>query len=47
MKRLQIHRAVAVIKVFNETSPNLQGSCRNTSRWMPAKLHGKRLRIDV
>ena len=24
----------------NQTSPNLQGSCRNTSRWMPAKLDG-------
>ena len=25
--------------VINQTSPNLQGSCRNTSRMLPAKLH--------
>ena len=33
--------------VINQTSPNLQGSCRNNCRWLPTKLHGKRLRIDV
>ena len=34
--------------VINQTSPNLQGSCRNKSQCcLPAKLHGKRLRIDV
>ena len=30
---------------INQTSPNLQGSCRQPM--VPAKLHGKRLRIDV
>ena len=30
--------------VINQTSPNLQGSCRNTSRWC---LHRKQLRGDV
>ena len=34
-------------EVINETPPNLQGSCCNTSRWCLQKLHGKRLRIDV
>ena len=33
--------------VIKQTSPNLYGSCRNTSRWCLQKLHGKRLRIDV
>ena len=34
--------------VINQTSPNLQESCRNKSQCcLPAKLHGKRLRIDV
>ena len=33
--------------VINQTSPNLQGSCRNTIRWSSEKLHGKQLRSDV
>ena len=33
--------------VINQTSPNLQGSCRNISRWGLQKLHGKQLRSDV
>ena len=33
--------------VLNQTLPNLQGNWRNTRWWFPAKLHGKRLRIDV
>ena len=39
--------SLITFEVLNQTSPNLQGSCRNTSRWMPAKLHGNRLRIHV
>ena len=39
--------SIITFAVINQTSPNLQGSCRNTSRWCLAKLHGKRLRIDV
>ena len=33
--------------VINQTLPNLQESCRNTSWWCLQKLHGKQLRIDV
>ena len=39
--------SLIIFAVINQTSPNLQGSCRNTSRWCLQKLHGKRLRIDV
>ena len=35
--------SLITFEVINETPPNLQGSCRNTCRWWPAKLHGKRL----
>ena len=33
--------------VIIQTSPDLQGSCRNTSRWCLQKLHREQLRIDV
>ena len=33
--------------VINQTSPNLQGSCRDNCQFLPTRLHGKRLRIDV
>ena len=39
--------SLLIFAVINQTSPNLQGSCRNTSQMVPAKLHGKRLRLDV
>ena len=38
--------SLITFKVFNQTSPNLLGSCLNTSRWCLKKLHGERLRID-
>ena len=34
-------------EVLNQTLPNLQGSCRNTSRWCLQKYIEKRLRIDM
>ena len=33
--------------VIIQTSPDLQGSCRNTSRWCLQKLHREQWRIDV
>ena len=39
--------SLITFEVLNQTLPNLQGSCRNTSRWRLQNLHGKRLRIDV
>ena len=39
--------SLITFEVLNQTSPNLQGSCRKTGRLCPAKLHRKRLRIDV
>ena len=33
--------------VINQTLPNLQGSCRNTSRWCLQNYMDTRLRIDV
>ena len=39
--------SLIIFAVINKTSPNLQGSCRNTSRWCLPKLYGKQLRIDV
>ena len=39
--------SLITFEVQNQTLPNLQGSCRNTSRWCQQKLHGHRLRIDV
>ena len=34
-------------EVLNQTLPNFQGSCRNTSRWCLQKHIEKRLRIDI
>ena len=40
--------SLITFEVLNQTSPNLQGSGRNTSLWwVTANLHGKRLRLDV
>ena len=33
--------------IINQTSPNLHGSCRNTSRWCLQNYIEKQLRIDV
>ena len=44
--------SLITFEVLNQTLPNLKGSCRrnntrSTQSFVPAKLHGKRLRIDV
>ena len=39
--------SLITFEVLNQTLPNLQGSCRNTSRWCLQKYIEKRLRIDM
>ena len=39
--------SLITFEVLNQTLPNLQGSCRNTSRWCLQKYIEKRLRIDI
>ena len=39
--------SLITFEVLNQTLSNLQGTCRNTQSILHAKLHGKRLRIDV
>ena len=42
-----IQISLITFAVINQTSPNLLVSCRINSQCWPAKLHGKRLKIDV
>ena len=39
--------SLITFEVLNQTLPNLQRSCRNTSRWCLQKYIEKRLRIDI
>ena len=39
--------SLIIFAVINQTSPNLQGSCRNTSRWCLQNYMENSLRIDV
>ena len=39
--------SLITFEVLNQTSSNLQGSCRIYQPMVPANVHGKRLRIDV
>ena len=39
--------SLITFEVLNQTAPDFQGSCRNTSRWRLQIWHGKRLWIDV
>ena len=39
--------SLIIFEVLNQILQNLQGSCRNTSRWCLQKYIEKRLRIDI